>query len=246
MAELALLVSCEHAVNHVPARFRTLFEDQESLLDSHRGYDRGAQLLATELARHFGGTPVSSRVTRLLIDHNRSPDNRSLWSCFSRTLDSSEKKFLIDEFYLPFRAAVAGQIADVVGQGKTLLHLSVHSFTPELDGKVRRTQLGLLYDPRRSREKKFALRWQQQMQQLDPGLRVHCNAPYRGSSDCHQRTYRQIYPESQYLALELEVNQALVAAGAGRWQQVRQLILRSVQAVVGGEELSIFQTSGRS
>jgi len=232
MAEVTLLVSCEHAVNHVPEPFTPLFEGQEALLESHRAYDPGARQLAVELAGDFGTVAHCSRVTRLLIDHNRSPANPSLWSAFSRGLDPAEKQFLSAAFYAPFRRAVANQIAADIERGKLLLHLSVHSFTPVLNHQIRRTQLGLLYDPRRGREKKFAACWKQQLQQLEPELRVHRNAPYRGSSDCHQRSYRLRYAESHYLALELEVNQSLVAAGADRWQQLKHLVLRSLRNAI--------------
>ena len=33
-----------------------------------------------------------------------------------------------------------------------MIHLSSHSFTPELDGKVRKADIGLIYDPARQRE----------------------------------------------------------------------------------------------
>ena len=35
-----LVLSCEHAHNRVPARYRHLFDAE--LLESHRGYDLGA------------------------------------------------------------------------------------------------------------------------------------------------------------------------------------------------------------
>ena len=34
-----------------------------------------------------------------------------------------------------------------MSRGRRVIHISSHSFTPELNGKVRRADVGLLYDP---------------------------------------------------------------------------------------------------
>ena len=47
----ALLLTCEHGGNRIPPRYRTLFQGHRRLLESHRGYDRGALAVAILMSR---------------------------------------------------------------------------------------------------------------------------------------------------------------------------------------------------
>lgn len=49
MKHIALLISCEHAVNTVPYDYQTLFERHKELLESHRGIDFGALEIAQSI-----------------------------------------------------------------------------------------------------------------------------------------------------------------------------------------------------
>jgi predicted N-formylglutamate amidohydrolase len=229
MPDTAFLVSCEHAVNHVPTPWKHLFADHEEILASHRAYDPGALKLARLLADTLDAPCFEAEVTRLLIDHNRSPENRFLWSKFSRGLTKAEKNSLIDEYYLPFRNTVGQWIEKQRKNGLTVIHLSIHSFTPVLEGRVRRADIGLLYDPRRVGERYFARSWKKRLLKLAPDLRVRLNYPYRGVSDGHQRTYRLLYGSTDYFALELEINQALVRGDVSRWSSIQNLLTESVR-----------------
>ncbi len=235
MAERAVLLTCEHACNRVPEGLHTLFEDHEELLDSHRGYDAGARELAQELANQFKAPLFCAEVTRLLIDHNRSPHNRNLWSTFSRDLDAADRRSLLEDHYLPFRERVAGWLAKRIEAGDRVLHLSVHTFTPHLDGRQRPTEIGLLYDPAIPAEAELARDWQRQLRQLAPQWRVHRNRPYRGDSDGHQRSYRKLYAAPEYLALELEVNQALLAGGHVRWHALGRSLGAALQKALAAD-----------
>lgn len=232
MAEPTLLISCEHAVNTIPPDFKELFFGCEPVLNTHRGFDPGALDLAESLANRYRVPCFAARISRLLVDHNRSPHNRSLWSEFSRGLSPEQKNRLLEEYYRPFRTSVGNWIAQQIREGGTVLHLSVHSFTPVYAGKVRALDIGLLYDPRRAAERNFARDWQLNLHAAEPGLRVRLNTPYRGTSDCHQTGYRQQYPPGKYLAIELEVNQALVETDAV-WLSLKRLLSTSLEQSLG-------------
>lgn len=232
MPEPVLLISCEHAVNHVPSRFAGLFASAADVLASHRGYDAGALDLADTLAGTFRAPCFAAEITRLLVDHNRSPHNRALWSEYSRPCAAADKTWLLETFYRPFRARVGAWIEERVDAGQPVLHLSIHSFTPVLDGKPRTTDIGILYDPHRGTERAFGRRWQGALQASAPALRTRLNSPYRGVSDGHQRHYRQRYPSHDYLAVELEVNQRLVTSSPGPWLAVKEALCSTLQAVL--------------
>jgi len=241
MRDIALVFSCEHAMNCVPARFRGLFVDCPELLQSHRGYDPGALDLAELLSQTFQTSLFVGEVTRLLVDHNRSPSNRNLWSVISRKLDSTEKKALLHNYYEPFRRAVAAEIATLIESGKTVVHLSVHSFVPVLDDKERRADIGLLYDSRSEPEKTLGKLWQDRLRKENPALRIRLNYPYRGRSDGHQTTYRNQYPPQAYLGLELEVNQAMV--GSQHWLETKMNLVgtlkTALQLFVSGSSIHV-------
>ncbi|MBW2473982.1 MAG: N-formylglutamate amidohydrolase [Deltaproteobacteria bacterium] len=228
MPDAALLLTCEHAVNAVPERWQHLFQGNTEVLETHLGWDRGAAKLAQTLARELSAPCFMAQVSRLLLDHNRSPHNRMLWSEFSRDLSPPEKTLLLEDFYHPFRDQAGSWLAARHGNGERLVHIAVHSFTPVLDSKVRDIDVGLLYDTARPDEAFFADIWRSRLLASKPTLKVRFNVPYRGRSDCHGKTYRYMYGSRDYVFIELEINQALVADEQG-WKAFRKLVTESLR-----------------
>ena len=204
------MVSCEHGGNQIPPNYRALFRGQEELLASHLGYDRGALPLARQLAADLAAPLEFAETTRLLVDLNRGRKSPCLFSEPTRDMTVAEQNQLLLLHYLPYRAAMTGRVSKLIADGAQVLHLSVHSFTPCFQGKVRHAKLGLLYDPVRNEEKRFSQAWKRLLKQYSPDLRVRCNYPYRGTADGLTRSLRQKFGQSDYLGIELEVNQALL------------------------------------
>jgi predicted N-formylglutamate amidohydrolase len=228
MSDVALLITCEHAVSHVPEELTPLFADCPEVLESHRAFDQGAAELARHIANTLSAPLFEAKLTRLLVDHNRSPHNRSLWSEFSRGLPASEKLRLLDNYYRPFRGDVAGWISNSLADECKVVHVSVHSFTPVLDGKQRAVDIGLLYDPGRTEEGFFADVWKSRISACRPDLRVRFNVPYRGRSDGHMTSYRALYKSRDYVGIELEINQSLVAGKDG-WPVLQKQVVDSLK-----------------
>lgn len=204
---MRLLFTCEHAANAVPEEYRRLFTGQEEVLRTHRGYDRYALELAGQLARTFHAPLLAARVTRLLVDCNRSPASRNLFSSYSRPLARQEKERIRAAWHTPHQEAVAGEVAGIIKTGTVAVHLAIHSFTPVLNGTVRSADLGLLYDPARDGEKRLCTRWLAELRREAPALRLRRNYPYLGKTDSLPTMLRQRFPEKKYLAIELEINQ---------------------------------------
>ena len=91
--------------------------------------------------------------------------------------------------------------------GGTVVHLSVHSFTPFLDGRERRTDLAFLYDPARAGERTLARRWVEELRTRIPERSIRRNHPYRGVSDGLTTWLRRATGSDRYLGVEVEVNQ---------------------------------------
>lgn len=104
-------------------------------------------------------------------------------------------------------AARAGAEALIAPKERTVLHLGIHSFTPELRGEVRRADMALLYDPSRARERALCVAWTEALRRLLPGRHVRRNYPYRGRSDGLTTSLRAAHGEEGYLGIEIEVNQ---------------------------------------
>lgn len=209
MKQFAVVISCEHAVDLVPAPYAALFKGYDHLLATHRGIDFGALAIAKHVHQVCQSDFIAAKATRLLIDCNRSLHHPQCFSEVTQHLDAPLKQQIISQYYLPFRQQVLADIMKHISDGLTVWHLSIHSFTPVMDGRTRNADIGLLYDPRRSAEKEFAAQWKQAIKQLHPQYKVRLNYPYRGTSDGLTSFLRKQFLNNQYIGIEVETNQAL-------------------------------------
>ena len=226
----AFLVTCEHGGNRIPARYRALFAGRRALLDSHRGFDPGALLMAKALARDFGAPLVAATVSRLLVDLNRSLGHRHVFSPMTRAAPAALRARIVDEHYRPHRTEVERLVRGSVARGLRVIHIASHSFTPVLDGVVRTADVGLLYDPRRRPESALCARWKDALAARAPALRVRRNYPYAGKGDGLTSYLRTRFGPADYLGIELEVNQRIVAAGAPRFPALRRALSEALRA----------------
>ncbi len=223
-----LILTCEHAGNRVPARYRPLFVGHEHLLPTHRGWDPGALLLAREMAKRFSAPLYFDETTRLLVDLNRSVGNPELHSEATRHLTLRERREILDVYYHPHRRTVDEAVSAAVGEGDRVMHVASHSFTPELNGHVRSADIGMLYDPARPGEVAFATAWIDALKAADPTLRLRRNYPYLGKSDGVTMKLRRRHAPDRYVGVELEVNQRYVEAGGPVWTKLRRTLVETL------------------
>lgn len=221
-------VSCEHAGNRVPSPWRALFEGADDALRSHRGWDPGAAGVARALAAALSVRPILHHETRLLADTNRSEDNPECFSEFTRRLAAGEREVLLDRVHRPHRARVRRAAEAAVESGGVCVHLSVHTFTPILDGVEREVDVGLLFDPERTLERELVEAWRGGIVEGEPGLRVCRNAPYLGTDDGLTTTLRAAFPEARYAGIEIEVSQRYASTF-----ERRRITSAVVAAIVG-------------
>jgi predicted N-formylglutamate amidohydrolase len=223
------IITCEHGGNRVPAPYRPLFRGQKALLDSHRGYDPGSLVMAKALASALAAPLVSSTVSRLLIDLNRSIGHPQLFSAVTRAAPAEIRSQIVDEHYRPYRMQAEHLITQAVARGRRVIHISSHSFTAELDGKVRETDVGLLYHPARRGEAELCARWKETLTALAPELRIHRNYPYAGKGDGLTSHLRMRFTPGDYVGIELEVNQGIVFTAGRRWTALRRTLIDSLR-----------------
>ncbi|MGZ3253739.1 MAG: N-formylglutamate amidohydrolase [Burkholderiaceae bacterium] len=226
----AFIITCEHGGNRIPALYRPLFQSSRALLDSHRGYDAGALRMATELAGAFDAQLVTSTVSRLLVDLNRSIGHPRLFSVATRSLPAAVREEIVAQYYAPYRAQVERLVGLSVAAGRRVVHISSHSFTPELDGNVRRADVGLLYHPAHVGEAELCARWRAALMEHDPTLRVRRNYPYAGKGDGLTAHLRKRFAPGEYVGIELEINQGTVLARGRAWTALRALLIETLRS----------------
>lgn len=180
------------------------------MLESHRGWDPGAVDLALGLARSLDVPLIAHRVTRLLVDANRSAGHPRVFSEYTRGLEPEEREDLMTLYHDLHWSRVEAAVDERIADHESVIHVSVHSFAPILQGRRRDVDVGVLYDPGRTREADWARGWLKATRSRLPRLRVLANRPYRGVSDGLTTRLRLRYPERVYSGLELEVSQGLL------------------------------------
>ncbi len=201
-----VVLTCEHASAAVPDEYANLGLAPAQLA-GHIGWDIGAAVVAGELSRRLGAPAVLSAASRLLVDCNRDLGDADLIPHESHgvaipgnaAIDAAERERRLAGFYDPYHTAIDAQLA----RHPSALLLSVHSFTPELNGRARRFDVGILFDDFDDLAHAFA------RQVCAAGFTVRMNEPYSGldglifSARSHGRRHGVRY-------LELEINNRLL------------------------------------
>jgi predicted N-formylglutamate amidohydrolase len=213
MKKIALLISCEHAVDTVPEQYLSLFSPFNALLTSHRGIDFGALAIAEHLKQQVPCDFFQATNTRLLVDCNRSMNHPACFSEVTRDLPAIEKKQILDIYYWPYRQQVIMAIEKHIKQGSQIWHLSIHSFTPMMNDIVRNADIGLLYDPQRTSERELSWQWKGQIKKMFPEYKIRMNYPYSGVSDGFTSALRKKFTNDEYVGIEVEINQAITKNG---------------------------------
>jgi predicted N-formylglutamate amidohydrolase len=150
-----VLLICDHASNRVPLALENLGLSHSQLTE-HIAWDPGAMLVASALARLLDAPLVASNYSRLVIDCNRPLTSHELIPIQSAgtiipgnyQLSDLARERRITSFFTPYHDAIEQVIEDRQRQlkkmsKKPLLLLSIHSFTPELDGQTRPWTIGI-------------------------------------------------------------------------------------------------------
>ncbi len=221
-----MIVTCEHGGNDVPAECAVLFASPGAKrdLNSHRGYDPGALVAAKYLAKQFKTKLIASTTTRLLCDLNRSDDNDGLWSKYSRGLNDAAKSKVLAKHYRPYRDRVIERVRQTIERGDVAIHLSVHTFTPRFRGTRRTVDVGILFDPERQLENKFASDWIKTLRSQLPTYRVAANEPYLGTDDGLTTSLRKQFDAKDYIGIEIEISNRFAKwSDAGQRRLLRAL-----------------------
>jgi predicted N-formylglutamate amidohydrolase len=216
MKPTILIISCEHGSNKVPKKYANLFEGNELILQTPRAFDVNANHISNHLHKTLGCELVQAKITRLLIDCNHSLYHRHCFSKFSKRLPNDQKIQLIKGYYEPFHHDLEEKITQHIAQGHQVLHLSFFTFTPILHGIFLNTAISVLYDAHRHAEKEVVRMLHGILNKETPPFKIRHNYPYLGAHTYIQKTFRDKFPEQDYLGIKLGINQALTPTTADR------------------------------
>lgn len=207
-----VVLVCEHASNHIPARWGDLGLSAAQR-QAHIAWDPGALVLSRGLADRLDAVLVHAPVSRLVYDCNRAPDMPGAMPARSEVHDvpgnagiSPEERLARTEaVYLPWAQGLHGVIARRIALGLRPVIVTVHSFTPVYFGQSRAVEFGVIHDA----DPALALAIHAAARRMTP-LVAEVNAPYSARDDVTHTLRVQATPYGLANAM-LEIRNDLIA-----------------------------------
>ncbi|MGE5548618.1 MAG: N-formylglutamate amidohydrolase [Solirubrobacterales bacterium] len=177
-----VLIVCDHASAAIPARYGDLGVAAESRL-AHVAWDIGAAEVTRGLARRFNCPAVLAGISRLVIDCNRQPGDPTSIPGASCTvdvpgncgIDDAEADLRAERWFWPYHHEIGTVLAHLLRHGLPPAMISIHSFTPNMNGSLRPWHVGVLWN----RDPRMAQPVLERLSARD-GLVVGDNQPYSG------------------------------------------------------------------
>ncbi|MEM7570090.1 MAG: N-formylglutamate amidohydrolase, partial [Pseudomonadota bacterium] len=206
----------DHASARVPTNLKQLgLRDHH--LEDHIAYDIGTAALARSLSEALACEAILSNVSRLVIDKNRRLDQPGLAPDVSdgiaipgnAGLSEDDMARRIQQYYAPYHTHIEAQVS----ARQTPMLISLHSFTPQMNGHQRPWHCGLLYN----NDNRMARHAIAHFEGL--GLCVGDNEPYPGNvfnatMDRHAEAHGH-----PYVMLEIRNDLLRSAADIALWTQ---------------------------
>ena len=215
-----LVLVADHARRALPAEYGSLgLPDWE--FERHIAYDIGVEGVTRGLAERLGAPAVMAGFSRLLVDPNRGADDPTLIrQLYDGTIipgnypmSAAEREKRLSHYFRPFHAAVWSLVSNVErASGHAPFVVSVHSFTPEMQGRARPWHIGILWD-----SDDRAVRPAFEMLGREEGLIVGDNEPYDGALKGDTMYTHCIRPGFAHLLIEIRQDLISDEAGQAEW-----------------------------
>lgn len=221
----------DHAGNLVPQALGTLGLGRADL-QRHIAWDIGVAELGRELADRLDAPFIAQRYSRLVIDCNRDPlSPEAVAKVSDGTVIPGNSRVLphlwqqrAAAIHIPYQHAIHEEIARRHARHVATTLISLHSFTPVLNGEERPWHVGVLHNGGNDR---FAVRLLDRLRQNDR-LVVGDNQPYRMDATDHT-VPRHALTKLPYA--ELEVSQSLLG-NPGDVAAIREILATALLAAL--------------
>ena len=176
-----ILIVCDHASNRVPQALNDVGLSKANL-EKHIAWDPGTENIGRYMSEKLDATGFFACYSRIVVDVNRGERSAECMREVSdhihvpgnKGLSAAEKRQRLDEIFWPYHRALAAQIKTYRKKNIVPLIVSLHSFTPEMDGYKRPWHIGVLWN----KEETIARRLIAELQAQNPDMVVGENEPY--------------------------------------------------------------------
>jgi len=183
LSESPILLVCDHASCRIPDALGDMGLDPFARR-CHLAHDIGAGALTRNLAKSLDVTAVMARYSRLVVDCNRQLMDPGAFLEYgdgmlvpgNRNLSQADKDARADAIYWPYHNAIDEQVKRLQAVGSPPAFISIHSFTPVLNGESRTTEIGILWDKDERLAELFVGEFR------DVGFKTGDNEPYSGKA----------------------------------------------------------------
>jgi len=234
-AQLPILLLCDHASRRIPASLGDMGLDPPARR-CHLAVDIGAGTLTRHLAASLSATAVLCEYSRLVIDCNRQLLDPSAFLEFgdgipvpgNRNLRQDDKDARANEIYWPYHHAVDKQVQRLTTTGPSPAFISMHSFTPVLNGQSRPWEIGLLWDTDLRLREIFLKDFR------EAGFNVGDNEPYSGKAPADFTVdHHAEVPGLPHIGIEIRQDLINDASGVARLGNIMHKINESIPERIG-------------
>jgi len=218
----------DHAGAAIPRALGNLGVSEEDLA-RHIAWDIGVRGVGEALALALNAAFIHQAYSRLVIDCNRDPTApEAVPTCSDGTsvpgnegLSEAQRDSRVSEIHAPYQAAIAEEIERRAAGGLPTVLVSLHSFTPAMDGFARPWDIGILHDGANDRFAKALLA----RLCAEERLVVGDNEPYRMDATDYTIPRHAFAAALPYV--EIEIRQDLIGTAQGQraWSDLLGLAL---------------------
>lgn len=230
-----IIIVCDHASNAMPKSVKNLGLDAKTR-KMHIAWDPGTADIGKYLARVLKAPLQLANYSRLVVDLNRGESHEDCMRDMSdhvfipgnSGMSVAEKKARLDALYWPYHGEITRQLDGVLKRGQVPLLVSIHSFTPEMDGKHRPWHIGVMWN----QQDKLAKQLVKNLKRDNPALVIGENKPYSLKGAAGGKNTIARHAEGRGLPyIIVEFRQDLVS-GKRDAEQWAELFLRSLQPLL--------------
>jgi predicted N-formylglutamate amidohydrolase len=228
-----VLFTCDHASNAIPRALDGLGLTPDEV-SQHIGWDIGAAAVTRLLAPLLDGPAVISGYSRLVIDCNRDPSDPSSIPAASDGINIPGNRAIANRARLrrraacfdPYHAAIQARLDASRAAHIVPAFISIHSFTPVMNGLARPWHVGILWD----RDGRIPLPLLAALRG-DAAITVGDNEPYSAREPVGYTVHHHAAARGlPHVAVELRQDLIATDAGAAAWAERMAAALRPILA----------------
>ena len=209
-----IIFICDHASNNIFRKYQKL-APKKKILTSHIAYDIGAKDLTYEISSKLKQSFFMSNFSRLIIDPNRSKNDKDLIVSNSfdtkinmnKEIDNYEKNYRLNHIHEIYHENLKTLIQKKKKRFKKVFLIAIHSFTKKGKNFDRGVEVGLLWN----KDIKLLVKIQRRL--WENNIHVGRNFPYSGFS--YNYTLDRHSNENSIESISIEIRNDLICNKKG-------------------------------